>query len=99
MVDEGKLTPDEVASHPQRSILLKALTGDMSPGVQVRDVQAGDRYLLSSDGLHAVLDLGTIRRVLAADEPQQAVDRLVQLANDAGGPDNISCVVAHLIAQ
>ena len=99
MVDEGKLTPDEVASHPQRSILLKALTGDMNPGVQVRDVQAGDRYLLSSDGLHAVLDLGTIRRVLAADEPQQAVDRLVQLANDVGGPDNISCVVAHLIAQ
>ncbi|GAB1508380.1 MerR family transcriptional regulator [Actinophytocola sp. KF-1] len=99
MVDEGKLLPDEVASHPQRSILLKALTGDTSPGVQVRDVQAGDRYLLCSDGLHTVLDLGTIARVLAEDEPQQAVDRLVGLANDAGGPDNISCVVAHLIAQ
>ena len=99
MVDEGKLTPEEVASHPQRSILMKALTGDVSPGVQVRDVQAGDRYLLSSDGLHTVLDLGTIERVLAEDEPQEAVDRLVRLANDAGGPDNISCVVAHLIAQ
>ncbi len=99
MVDEGKLSPDEVASHPQRSILLKALTGDVSPGVQVRDVRAGDRYLLCSDGLHTVLDLGTIARVLAEDEPQRAVDRLVGLANDAGGPDNISCVVAHLIAQ
>ena len=99
MVDEGKLSPDEVASHPQRSILLKALTGHVSPGVHVRDVQAGDRYLLSSDGLHTVLALETIRQVLAEDEPQQAVDRLVRLANDAGGPDNISCVVAHLIAQ
>lgn len=99
MVDEGKLTPDEVASHPKRSILIKALTGDLSPGVQVRDVRAGDRYLLSSDGLHTVLDLGAIRQVLADEEPQQAVDRLVALANDAGGPDNISCVVAHLIAQ
>lgn len=99
MVDEGKLTPDEVASHPQRSILLKALTGETSPGVQVRDVQAGDRYLLSSDGLHTVLDLGTIRQVLVDYEPQEAVDRLVRLTNDAGGPDNISCVVAHLIAQ
>jgi protein phosphatase len=99
MVDEGKLTQAEVASHPRRSILLRALTGDVSPGVQVRDVRAGDRYLLSSDGLHTVLDLATIRRVLADDEPQEAVDRLVGLANDAGGPDNISCVVAHLIAQ
>jgi protein phosphatase len=99
MVDEGKLTAEEIASHPQRSILLKALTGGTGPGVQVRDVKAGDRYLLSSDGLHTVLDLGTIRRVLAEEEPQQAVDRLVALANDAGGPDNISCVVAHLIAQ
>ncbi|MBB4911908.1 MerR family transcriptional regulator [Actinophytocola algeriensis] len=99
MVDEGKLMPEEVASHPRRAILLKALTGGVSPGVQVRDVQAGDRYLLSSDGLHTVLDLGTIRRVLADEEPQEAVDRLVRLANEAGGPDNISCVVAHLIAQ
>lgn len=99
MVDEGKLLPDEVAAHPQRSILLKALTGEASPAVQVRDAKAGDRYLLSSDGLHTVLGLDTIRRVLAEDEPQQAVDRLVRLANDAGGPDNISCVVAHLIAQ
>jgi protein phosphatase len=99
MVDEGKLTPAEVASHPRRSILLKALTGDVRPGVQVRDVQAGDRYLLSSDGLHTVLDLGTIHRVLADEEPQKAVDRLVRLANDAGGPDNISCVVAHLVAR
>lgn len=99
MVDEGKLTPDEVASHPRRSILIRALTGDSGPGVQVRDGRAGDRYLLSSDGLHTVLDLATIRQVLADEEPQRAVDRLVTLANEAGGPDNISCVVAHLIAQ
>jgi PPM family protein phosphatase len=99
MVDEGKLTPDEVASHPRRSILIRALTGDSGPGVQVRDSRAGDRYLLSSDGLHTVLDIATIRQVLADEEPQRAVDRLVTLANEAGGPDNISCVVAHLIAQ
>jgi PPM family protein phosphatase len=99
MVDEGKLTPEEVASHPQRAILLKALTGSQSPDVRVREVRAGDRYLLSSDGLHSVLDTATVEDVLANEEPQAAVDRLVRLANDAGGPDNISCVVAHVTSR
>jgi len=99
MVDEGKLTAAEAASHPDRAMLSKALTGDVSPGVEVRDGQVGDRYLLSSDGLHAVVDIGTVKDVLATEEPQQAVDRLVALANAAGGPDNVSCVVAHLIQR
>jgi protein phosphatase len=99
MVDEGKLTKAEAASHPDRALLTKALTGNESPGVQVREGQAGDRYLLSSDGLHTVVDIDTVRAVIETEEPQQAVDRLVTLANAAGGPDNISCVVAHLIQR
>jgi serine/threonine protein phosphatase PrpC len=97
MVDDGKLTEAEAASHPDAMLLTRALTGaDDTPGVEVRDGQAGDRYLLSSDGLHRVVDIGTIKEVLATEEPQQAVDRLVALANAAGGPDNVSCVVAHV---
>lgn len=99
MVDDGKLTAAEAASHPDRALLSKALTGDVSPGVEVRDGRAGDRYLLSSDGLHAVVDIGTVKEVLETEEPQQAVDRLIALANAAGGPDNVSCVVAHLIPR
>jgi PPM family protein phosphatase len=99
MMDDGKLTEAEAASHPDRALLSKALTGDVSPGVEVRDGQVGDRYLLSSDGLHTVVDINTVKDVLASEEPQQAVDRLVALANAAGGPDNVSCVVAHLIAR
>lgn len=99
MVDDGKLTEAEAASHPDRALLTKALTGNVNPDVQVRDGQAGDRYLLSSDGLHAVLDTDTITGILATEEPEPAVDRLVALANAAGGPDNISCVVAHLIPR
>jgi serine/threonine protein phosphatase PrpC len=99
MVDEGKLTTAEAASHPDRALLTKALTGEVSPGVEVRDGQIGDRYLLSSDGLHTVVDIDTVKEVLATEEPQHAVDRLIALANAAGGPDNISCVVAHLIPR
>lgn len=97
MVDEGRLTEAEAPSHPDTMLLSKALTGgEHTPGVEVRDARAGDRYLLSSDGLHRVVDADTIRTVLAEEEPQQAVDRLVALANAAGGPDNVSCVVAHI---
>ena len=99
MVDDGKLTAAEAASHPDRALLSKALTGDVSPGIEVRDGQVGDRYLLSSDGLHAVVDIGTVKEVLETEEPEQAVERLVALANAAGGPDNVSCVVAHLIPR
>jgi PPM family protein phosphatase len=99
MVDEGKLTTAEAASHPDRALLSRALTGEVSPGVEVRDGRIGDRYLLSSDGLHTVVDIDTVKEVLATEEPQQAVDRLVALANAAGGPDNISCAVAHLIPR
>jgi serine/threonine protein phosphatase PrpC len=99
MVDEGRLTTAEAASHPDRALLTKALTGEVSPETTVRDGQAGDRYLLSSDGLHTVVDIDTVKEVLATEEPQHAVDRLIALANAAGGPDNISCVVAHLIPR
>jgi serine/threonine protein phosphatase PrpC len=99
MVDEGKLTAAEAASHPDRALLSKALTGEVSPETQVRDGQVGDRYLLSSDGLHTVVDVDIVKEVLGTEEPQHAVDRLVALANAAGGPDNISCVVAHLIPR
>jgi protein phosphatase len=99
MVDEGKLTEAEAASHPDTMLLSKALTGTDAPGVEVRDGQAGDRYLLSSDGLHRVVDVDTIKEVLTTEEPQHAVDRLVAVANAAGGPDNVSCVVAHITAR
>jgi len=99
MIDEGRLTEAEAPSHPDTMLLSKALSGEHTPDVEVRDARAGDRYLLSSDGLHRVVDVATIKDVLSEEEPRQAVDRLVALANVAGGPDNISCVVAHLIAR
>jgi protein phosphatase len=64
LLDEGKITAEEVASHPQRMLLLRALTGDHSsrPDLQLRQARPGDRYLLSSDGLHAVVPADAIAR-------------------------------------
>jgi protein phosphatase len=101
LVDEGRLTPAEAASHPQRAMLARAFTaeGATSPVADIRlqDALPGDRYLLCSDGLSSVVRAEVIREVLAAvDEPDAAVRDLVARANAAGGPDNVSCVIADV---
>jgi PPM family protein phosphatase len=100
LLDEGKITPEEAESHPQRSLLLRAIDsrGAAEPDVSLHDAQAGDRYLLCSDGLTTVVSSGVIRDTLSAPgDPEQAVGRLIDLANEAGGPDNIACVVADVV--
>lgn len=102
LIDEGRLTPEEAVSHPQRSLLLRALGrgADSTPDLRLHDARAGDRYLLCSDGLSTVVPAGDIHRVLTdAPEPESAVRELVDLANASGGPDNVSCVVADVVAQ
>jgi PPM family protein phosphatase len=99
LLDEGKITPEEAESHPQRSLLLQAIDGGgaTEPDVSLHDAQAGDRYLLCSDGLTTVVSVAIIRDALSAPgNPEQAVGRLIDLANEAGGPDNIACVVADV---
>ncbi|GAA3835201.1 MerR family transcriptional regulator [Streptomyces phyllanthi] len=101
MIDEGRLTPEEAATHPQRALLLKALTGAESvppPDLRLQDAHAGDRFLLCSDGLSSVLTEEDIRRTLSSvPTPEEAVRALVAAANEAGGPDNVSCVVADVV--
>ncbi|MFE7166116.1 MerR family transcriptional regulator [Streptomyces sp. NPDC057616] len=96
LIDEGRLTPEEATAHPQRSLLLRAL-GTGEPDLRLRDAEPGDRYLLCSDGLPAVLPDAGIRELLAAGTPDEAVAALVDAANEAGGPDNVSCVVADVV--
>lgn len=103
LVDEGRLTAEEAASHPQRALLVRALSQGPGNGagaeVRLQDARSGDRYLLCSDGLSAVVDPDAVRRVVAsAPDPDVAVRELVALAHESGGPDNVSCVVADVVA-
>lgn len=100
MVDEGRITEEEATSHPQRALLMRALTGRPGdrPDVRLQDVRAGDRYLLCSDGLTSVVPEEQVRRTVAGTaDPEEAVRELVALANRSGGPDNVSCVVADVV--
>ncbi|MFC0029632.1 MerR family transcriptional regulator [Micromonospora chaiyaphumensis] len=99
LVDQGKLSPVEAAGHPQRALLARALgAGEVEADLALRTALAGDRYLLCSDGLAAVVEPEALHDALAgADDPETAVGRLVDLAYEAGAPDNIACVVADLV--
>lgn len=100
LVDEGQITADEAASHPRRSLLLRALDGRNTPApdLSLHDAEVGDRYLLCSDGLSTVVDAEQVQHALGTiAEPEHLVRRLVDLANQRGGPDNIACVVADVI--
>ncbi len=102
LLDDGKITASEATSHPQRSLLLRAIAADNSPepDLQLREARAGDRYLLSSDGLHQVAAPEAIARILVTvSDPDQAARDLVALAIDSGGPDNITCIVADVVTQ
>jgi protein phosphatase len=99
MVREGRLSAEEAANHPQRSVITRALGVDQNVQVDVLREQLvkGDRILLASDGLTSMVDTGAIGEVLAGeDDPQTAADRLVEIANAAGGEDNVTVLVVDV---
>jgi protein phosphatase len=100
LVDDGRITQEEAATHPQRSILLRALdgSGEVDPDLTLRVAQVNDRYLLCSDGLSTVVSAETLHHTLTTyEDPEAAVRQLIDLANRGGGPDNITCIVADVI--
>ncbi|MFI6584544.1 MerR family transcriptional regulator [Embleya sp. NPDC050493] len=100
MVDEGRISADEAASHPQRSLLMRALTGNspVAADIHRHDARAGDRYLLCSDGLSSVVPPQDMHHVVSTvADPEHAVRELVALANHSGSPDNVSCVIADVL--
>ena len=96
MVLEGEITEEEAETHPHRSILTRALGVDQNIQVDEGDLQVvpGDRLLLCTDGLTGMVPEGQIREILLeTPDPQEAVDKLVKVANRAGGIDNITALI------
>ncbi|WP_239309997.1 MULTISPECIES: PP2C family serine/threonine-protein phosphatase [unclassified Frankia] len=98
LVDQGRITAEQADTHPQRSLLMRALDGrDVDPDLFIQNAVIDDRYLLCTDGLSGVVTEVTIHEALQLTSPQEVVDRLVELALKGGGPDNITVVVADVV--
>lgn len=101
LVDTGRITPEEAEHHPQRSVVMRVLgdfDADVTADLSVREARPGDRWLLCSDGLSGYVSAETIAETLADLEDVDAcADRLVQLALRAGGPDNVTVVLADVV--
>lgn len=98
LVDKGELAPEDVSTHPRRSLILKAYTGrPVEPTLKLIDARVGDRILLCSDGLSDPVTATTIEETLRQGTPEDAAFRLIELALRSGGPDNVTVVVADVV--
>jgi serine/threonine protein phosphatase PrpC len=100
LVDSGRITPEEAAVHPRRSVLMRVLGDvDAAPEIDTKilDTRPGDRWLLCSDGLSSYVSEDKIGQILATVRSAQgAADRLVKESLDHGAPDNVTVIIADI---
>ncbi len=98
-VRAGAMTASDARRHPWRNVVTRALSGGDDPEIDVTEtaLQPGDRWLLCSDGLFGVVGDERIQEVLTNGDPLQAMcQRLVDEANRAGGPDNVTTLLLEV---
>lgn len=99
LVEMKELTPEEAEYYPQKNVLYRAIGQNESLKVErlIRTLPSAAQMILCSDGLWDLVDDETMKRVtLESPNPQEACDRLVSLANDHGGADNISVIILKI---
>jgi len=100
LVDSGRITPEEAAVHPRRSVLMRVLGDvDVDPEIDthILDTAPGDRWLLCSDGLSGYVSEREIAEILLTnDDPEDACDKLIQASLSEGAPDNVTAVIVHV---
>jgi protein phosphatase len=98
LVLAGVITREQARTHPRRNVVTRALGSNkgLLPDHWLLPAVRGDRYLICSDGLFSELPDDAILPLLAVGDPQQAAAALVSAANDAGGHDNVTVIVADV---
>ena len=93
LVEDGKITREEANHHPKKNMLTKALgcTAYVEPDIRARNLEPGDILVMCSDGLTNMVEEKEIYQVVK-EEPETAPQTLVNLANNAGGYDNITVI-------
>ena len=100
LIDEGRITEEEARVHPHRNLIMRAIdaVSDSEPDLFVLDIVPGDRLLVCSDGACGVLTDGRMADILSAGSPEYAAVELVRASLEAGSSDNVTCVVADVLA-
>jgi serine/threonine protein phosphatase PrpC len=102
LVEQGIITPEQAKYHPQRNVIRQAVgvadpTEPLEPDIETFALQAGDLYLLCSDGLTDMVDDAEIEAILRDEPPTRAAWRLVDRALANGGRDNITVVLVQIL--
>ena len=98
LLDQGVVSPEEAAEHPQRSFLTQAIMGEgsLTPVLMVYRVNPQDRFLLCSDGLSGILSPREIKAGMKIEDRDQAVAQLMDVVFSAGAPDNVTIIIADI---
>jgi len=98
LVDRGVITAEEAKHHPRGHVLARAIGvgARLQVDVVTDEVQAGDLFLLCSDGLTAVLDEDKLASTLCRTDQQGAIDRLIDATLEGGAPDNVTVILAGI---
>ena len=98
LLDQGRLTPEEVFDHPQRSLLTQALMGEsgIDPVLMSYEIKKSDKFLLCSDGLTNVLSELELTKIIKATDEDKLLDKLIAETKAKGAPDNITVVWATI---
>ena len=97
MIDIGTITREQAANHPQKNVIMRALgiEKEINPDIFFEDISPGDVFLMGSDGLTNMIEEKELaEQALSGDKPEVITERLINLANEAGGPDNITVIIS-----
>jgi serine/threonine protein phosphatase PrpC len=98
LLDQGRLTPEEVFDHPQRSLLTQALMGDsgLDPILVSYEIKADDQFLLCSDGLTNLLSDYEIGKIIESNTGDEVITALITEVKAKGAPDNITIIWSQI---
>ena len=101
LLNEGRITPQEAENHPHKNVIMRVLGDvDASPELELKTLDAvpGERWVLSSDGLDAVVSLAEIEQVMrSTDDLSEIADTLISMTLERGAPDNVTVVSLQVI--
>lgn len=101
LLNEGRITPEEAEHHPHKNVIMRVLGDvDASPELELKTLEAvvGERWVLSSDGLDAVVSVPEIEQVMRShDDLAEVADTLISMTLERGAPDNVTVVALQVI--